>query len=163
MGASSHQSSSLTAGMWCPRHLHWLVRLSFDTGSAYPINSHPDSYGHDHHDAAAIWVRCDHARADMAATLAHELAHAVTHDACAGMPRDVSEVVAESVASAVCSRLGLDLSLRSVDYVAGWGHPQGHDPEAFRIGMAAIHDGAASLIDAIEATVTDAGELVLAA
>jgi hypothetical protein len=41
------------------------------------------------------------------------------------MPRDVCEVVAESVASAVCSRFGLDLSLRSVDYVAGgmgsWG------------------------------------------
>jgi len=39
----------------------------------------------------------------------------VTHEACAGMPRDVREVVAESVAYAVCSRLGLDLSLRSVD------------------------------------------------
>jgi hypothetical protein len=58
---------------------------------------------------------------------------------------------------------GLDLSLRSVDYVAGWGHPQGHDPEAFRVGMAAIHDGAASLIDAIEAAMTEAGERVLAA
>src|SRR5215207_9778625 len=82
-------------------------------------------------------------RADMAATLAHELAHAGTHDACVDMPRDVREVVAESVAYAVCSRFGLDLSLRSFDDVAGWGHPQGHDPEAFRVGMAAIHDGAA--------------------
>ena len=99
----------------------------------------------------------------MAATLDHKLAHAVTHDACAGMPRDVCELVAESVAYAVCSRFGLDLSLRSVDYVAGWGHPQGHDPKAFRVGMAAIHDGAASLIDAIEAAMTDAGELPLAA
>ena len=79
------------------------------------------------------------------------------------MTRDVREVVAESVAYAVCSRFGLDLSLRSVDGVAGWGHPQGHDPEAFRVGMAAIHDGAASLIDAIEAAMTDAGELELAA
>jgi hypothetical protein len=61
-------------------------------------------------------------------------------------------------ASAGCSRFGLDLSLRSGDYVAGWGHPQGHDPEAFRVGMAAIHDGAASLIDAIESAMTDAGE-----
>ncbi|HEX6011764.1 MAG TPA: hypothetical protein VFY87_08185 [Geminicoccaceae bacterium] len=95
----------------------------------------------------------------MAATLAHELAHAVTHDACAGMPRDVCEVVAESVAYAVCSRFGLDLSLRSVDYVAGWLD----DPEAFRVGMAAIHDGAAALIDAIEAAITGASDLELAA
>ena len=95
----------------------------------------------------------------MAATLAHELAHAVTHDACAGMPRDVCEVVAESVAYAVSSRFGLDLSLRSVDYVAGWLD----DPEAFRVGMAAIHDGAAALIDAIEAAITGASDLELAA
>ena len=95
----------------------------------------------------------------MAATLAHELAHAVTHDAAAEMTRDVREVVAESVAYAVCSRFGLDLSLRSVDYVAGWLD----DPEAFRVGMAAIHDGAASLIDAIEAAMTDASEPELAA
>ena len=72
---------------------------------------------------------------------------------CRGTSR---EVVAESVAYAVCSRFGLDLSLRSVDYVAGW---PWYDPEAFRVGMAAIHDGAASLIDAIEAAMTDAGEL----
>ena len=104
-------------------------------------------------------ARPDSAHANMAATLAHELAHAVTYDACAGMTRDVREVVAESVAYAVCSRFGLDLSLRSVDYVAGWLD----DPEAFRVGMAAIHDGAASLIDAIEAAMTDAGELELAA
>ena len=81
------------------------------------------------------------------------------HDACAGMTRDVREVVAESVAYAVCSRFGLDLSLRSVDYVAGWLA----DPEAFRVGMGAIHDGAASLIDAIEAAMTDPGELAPAA
>jgi hypothetical protein len=87
----------------------------------------------------------------------------VTHDACVEKPRDVCEVVAESVAYAVCSRFGLDLSLRSVDYVAGWGHPQGHDPEAFRISIAAIHEGAASLIDAIEAVMTGAGEIPLAA
>jgi hypothetical protein len=79
------------------------------------------------------------------------------------MPRDVHELFAESVAYAVCSRFGLGLSLRSVDYVAGWGHPQGHDPEAFRVGIATIHDGAAFLIDAIEAAMTDAGELGLAA
>jgi len=75
------------------------------------------------------------------------------------MPRDVREVVAESVAYAVCSRFGLDLSLRSVDYVAGWLN----DPRAFRVGMAAIHDGAASLIDAIDAAMTDASEFELAA
>src|SRR5215203_2153000 len=92
-------------------------------------------------------------------SLAHELAHTVTHDACVGMPRDVREVVAESVAYAVCSRFGLDLSLRSVDYAAGWMD----DPDAFRVGMAAIHDGAASLIDAIEAAMADTGELDRAA
>ena len=37
------------------------------------------------------------------------------------------------------------------------------DPEAFRAGMVAIHDGAATLIDAIEAAMTDADELELAA
>ena len=79
------------------------------------------------------------------------------------MARDVREVVAESVAYAVCSRIDLGMSLRSADYVAGWGHPQGHDPEAFRVGMAAIHDGAASLIDAIEAAMTDTAAHDLAA
>src|SRR5215207_2323268 len=90
-------------------------------------------------------------------TLAPELAHAVIHDACVEKPRDVCEVFAESVAYAVCSRFGLDLSLRSVDYVAGWLD----DPEAFRISVAAIHEGAASLIDAIEAAMTGAGEIPL--
>ena len=75
------------------------------------------------------------------------------------MPRDVCDVVAESVAYAVCFRFGLDLSLRPVDYVAGWLD----DPAAFRVGMAAIHDGAASLIDAIETAMTDTGELDLLA
>ncbi|MDF3041628.1 MAG: hypothetical protein K0Q71_4334, partial [Thermomicrobiales bacterium] len=93
------------------------------------------------------------------ATLAHALADAVTQDACAGMPRDVREVVAESIADAVCSRFGLDLSLRSVDDVAGWLE----DPEAFRVGMAAIHDGAAFLIDAIEGAMEDTGEFDLLA
>jgi predicted HD phosphohydrolase len=113
--------------------------------------------------AASVGFRSGRDRADMAATLAHELAHAVTQDATAEMTRDVREVIAESVASAVCSRFGLDLSLRSVDDVAGWGHPQGHDPAAFRVSMAAIHDGAASLIDAIKAAMTAAGEPELAA
>jgi hypothetical protein len=36
--------------------------------------------------------------------------------------------------------------LRSVDYVAGWLD----DPDDFKAGMGAIHDGAASLIDAID-------------
>jgi antirestriction protein ArdC len=95
----------------------------------------------------------------MAATLAHELAHAVTYDACAQMTRDLREVVAESVAYAVCSRFGLDLTLRSVDYVAGWLD----DPAAFHVGMTAIHDGAASLIDAIEVPMANPSEHDLAA
>ena len=44
---------------------------------------------------------------------------AVTHDATADLTRDVREVVAESVAYAVCSRFGLDLTLRSVDQCDG--------------------------------------------
>ena len=55
------------------------------------------------------------------------------------------------------------MTLRSVDDGAGWGHPQDHDPEAFRVGMAAIHDGAASLIDANEALLLHADEINLAA
>jgi hypothetical protein len=78
----------------------------------------------------------------MADTLAQEL----TDDACA-----------------VCCRFVLIITLHSVGYVAGWGHPQGHDPEAFRVGISAIHCGAAYPIDAIEAAMTDAGELYLAA
>jgi hypothetical protein len=62
-------------------------------------------------------------------------------------------------AYAVCSRFGLDLSLRSVGYVATWLD----DPSGFKTGMAAIHDGAASLIDAIEALLPHAGEVDLAA
>ena len=53
----------------------------------------------------------------------------MTQDACAAMTRNLREVVAESVA-----------------YAVGWLA----DPAAFRVGMAAIHDGAASLTDAIE-------------
>jgi hypothetical protein len=60
-------------------------------------------------------------------------------------------VVAKSVAYAVCSRFGLDLSLRSVDYVAGWLE----GPDDFKAGMAAIHDGAASLIEAIALELAD--------
>ena len=138
------------------------LSLIVSTSDSDPF-ARSDSYGYDLHDTATAWVRHGRARADMATTLAHELAHAVTHDACAEMPRDVCEVVAESVAYAVCSRFGLDLSLWSVDYVAGWGHPQGHDPEAFRVGMTIIHDGAASLIDAIEVAMTDTAAHELAA
>jgi antirestriction protein ArdC len=134
------------------------LNFTVSTSDSDPL-VRPASYGYYLHEAAAVWVRPDRARADMAATLAHELAHAVTHAACAEMPRDVREVVAESVAYAVCSRFGLDMTLRSVDYVAGWLD----DPEAFRMGMVAIHDGAASLIDAIDAAMSDAGELELAA
>jgi antirestriction protein ArdC len=119
----------------------------------------PHSYGYYHHETRAVWVRPDRDRADMAATLAHELAHAVTYEACATMPRDVREVVAESVACAVCSRFGLDMTLRSAHYVADWLH----DPDGFKVGMAAIHDGAASLIDAIETLLFDTDEVDVAA
>jgi hypothetical protein len=42
------------------------------------------------------------------------------------------------------------MSLRSADDVAGWGHPQGHDPEAFRVGISASRCtfDAAHLVDA---------------
>jgi hypothetical protein len=138
------------------------VARCLSTSGSDPL-APPASYGYDLHDAAVIRVRGHpeghRDRADMAATLAHKLAHAMTHGACAEMPRDVSEVIAESVADAAGSRFGLDLLLRSVAYVAGWLD----DPEASRAAMAAILDGAASLIDAMEAAMTDAGESELAA
>ena len=63
--------------------------LTVSTSSNDPL-ARPASYGYYLHDAAAIWVRGHpeghRARADMAATFAHELAHAVTHDACAAVP-----------------------------------------------------------------------------
>jgi hypothetical protein len=99
----------------------------------------------------------------MAATFAHELAHAVTHDACVEKPLDFYEVVAESVAYAVCSRFGLDLSLRSVDYVAGWGTRTAMTWRRSEWAWPPIHDGAASLLDAIEAAMTDTSERDLAA
>jgi hypothetical protein len=66
--------------------------------------------------------------------------------------------------SPVCTRkrnLVVCPEIRSVEYVAGWLD----DPEAFRVGMAAIRASASSLIDAIElaAAMTDTGELDLLA
>jgi hypothetical protein len=95
----------------------------------------------------------------MAPILAPELAHDVTHETSAGFSRDIREVIAESISFAVCSRFGLDLSLCSAVYVTGWLD----DPDGLKAGMAAIHDGAASLIDAIEALLPEAGEVDLAA
>jgi antirestriction protein ArdC len=126
--------------------------LSVSTRAADPLAG-PHTFGYYHHDGRAIWVRPERARADMAATLAHELAHAVTREAVAALPRAVREVVAESVAYAVGARFGLDLALRSTTYVASWLD----DPAAFRAGMAAIHDGAAALIDAVDATLAQDG------
>jgi hypothetical protein len=53
----------------------------------------------------------------------------------------------------------IQLTLRSAHYAASWLE----DPAAFRRGMAAIHDGAASLIDAIEEHLLAADEVDLAA
>jgi hypothetical protein len=97
--------------------------------------------------------------ADLAATLAHELAHAVAHDAAAPLPRDVRAAIAASVAGIACQRFGLDPSLRSTHDVAGWLD----DPDAFKLGMAAIHAAAASLIDAIDSAIVPADSLSLAA
>jgi antirestriction protein ArdC len=115
-------------------------------------------YGYYQHSTQLVWVR-PAAAADMAATLAHEIAHAVTHEPAAGMARDVHELIAESVAYVVCSQFGLDLSLRSTDYVAGWID----DPAAFRAGMAVIHHAAASLIDAVTSALVASAPLTLAA
>ena len=105
------------------------------------------AYGYYAHTLGRIWVRPDRALADMAVTLAHELAHAVTQEAVASLSREVREVVAESVAYAVGTHYGLDLALRSTHYVASWLD----DADAFKAGMAAIHDGAATLIAALDA------------
>jgi hypothetical protein len=76
------------------------------------------------------------------------------------MSRGCREVVAESIACAVCLLAGLDLELRSVDDVASWLD----DPDAFKAGMAAIHQGAASLISAVAPALLIAdAELPLAA
>ena len=121
-----------------------------------PRSSH--IHGYYQHSGQFVWIR-PAALPDMAATLAHEIAHAVTHDTAAGMTRDIHELIAESVAYIVCSQFGLDLSLRSADYVAGWID----DPAAFRTGMAVIHDAAASLIDAVTPALAVEPPLELAA
>jgi divalent metal cation (Fe/Co/Zn/Cd) transporter len=90
----------------------------------------------------------------MAATLAREIFSALGTRGPAGlavsMPRDIHELIAESVAYIVCSQFGLDLSLRSTDYVAGWID----DLSVFRAGMTVIHDAAVSLIDAVVSALT---------
>ena len=69
---------------------------------------------------------------------------------CADMIRDHREVVAESVAYAVGSHFGLDMALRSAHYVASWLD----EPETFKATMSAIHDGAATLVDALDTVMT---------
>lgn len=86
----------------------------------------------------------------MAATLAHELAHVVTHDACAKLARDRREVVAESVAYAVGSHFGLDMALRFAHYPAS----SLDDAETFKATMTVVHNGAATLIDALDAAMS---------
>ena len=74
------------------------------------------------------------------------------------MARDHREVVAESVAYAVGSHFGLDMALRSAHDVASWLD----EPEAFKATMAVIHDGAATLMVALDAA-TSGGPITLAA
>src|ERR671912_771566 len=107
-------AASTMASRWEAMLAHVATfNLTVSTSESDPLAG-PDTFGSYHHAARAVRVRPGRDRAEVAATLAHELAHAVTHDACSGMPRDVCDVIAESVADAVCSRFGLDLSLRSV-------------------------------------------------
>jgi antirestriction protein ArdC len=141
--------ASLAVALWSAMLEHAAhIGLTVSTSAADPFADR-NTYGYFRPAAGHIWVRPNRPFADMAATLAHELAHAITHDVTASMSRGACEVVAESVAYAVCSRFGLDLALRSAEYVAGWLD----DPDAFRAGMAAIHHGAASLIDALEVAI----------
>lgn len=146
------------AALWAALASHaGALGLTVSTSEAdAPRSAHV--HGYYQHSAQLVWVR-PAALADMAATLAHEIAHAVTHDTAAGMTRDIHELIAESVAYIVCSQFGLDLSLRSTDYVAGWID----DLAAFRAGMAIIHDAAASLIDAVAPALTACAPLALAA
>jgi hypothetical protein len=83
----------------------------------------------------------------------------MSRKATAAMRQELREALAESVAYAVGSRFGLDLALRSTTYVAS----RLNDPEAFRTGMAAIHDAATALIDAIEEALALGTALDLAA
>ena len=131
--------------------------------STCPMDGRPNSYGYYHHDTprrsgsapiapAPTWPR----PSPMSSPTRLRMMPAPS---CRG----TSAKWSPSPLLTASARFGLDLSLRSVDYIAGWGHPQGHDPEAFGVGMAAIHDGAASLIDAIEAAMFLPAELEFAA
>ena len=57
---------------------------------------------------------------------------------------------AESVAHAVGSHFGLDMALRSAHYVASWLD----QPETFKATMTVIHDGSATLMDALDAAMS---------
>lgn len=74
-------------------------------------------------------------------------------------PATFTNSLASLVAYIVCSQLGLDLSLRSTNYGAGWID----DLSAFRAGMTVIHDAAASLIEAVAPALAADGPLELAA
>jgi hypothetical protein len=92
---------------------------------------------HDAPDAAAIdganglthWInRTVHVRRDMddsarARTLGHEVGHIVLHDrnnVDAVFHRGIAEVEAESVASMIGAAHGMDTSVYTIPYVAGW-------------------------------------------
>jgi antirestriction protein ArdC len=155
---SASGDEGLSAALWSALFDH-AVALGLTVSTHEADCPGADVFGYYHPGNCRVWVRPARALADMTATFAHELAHAITHEATQAMSHDVREVVAESIAYAVCSRFGLDLELRSSHYVASWLD----DPETFRVCMSAIHDGAAALIDAIEAELSAVDALPFAA
>ncbi|MBA2641842.1 MAG: ImmA/IrrE family metallo-endopeptidase [Actinobacteria bacterium] len=72
------------------------------------------------HSTHTITFRVGLAPAQQTKTLAHEIAHAILHGSGFEGPQAQAELEAESVAYIVCSDMGLDSSLYSFGYVAGW-------------------------------------------
>jgi antirestriction protein ArdC len=74
-------------------------------------------------DTRQVAVRTNFAEANQVTTLAHELAHVLMHDPKdedARQHRGIREVEAESVALMICAAHGMDTSVNTIPYVAGW-------------------------------------------
>lgn len=97
---------------------------------------------------STIAVRTDTSPLQMAKTLAHELAHHLHHSLADGAhcDTDTREAVAEATAFIVLDAAGLDSSLRSVPYIAGWAH----DSKRFRAALDTIRLCSATMIRALE-------------
>lgn len=98
-----------------------------------------------------IIVREGLSPAQSAKTLIHETAHALMHNKLSHEAykkrRATCEIEAESVAYTVAAAFGLDTSLYSVGYVAGWA---GGDAEKIKATAEAVISTAQQIINAVE-------------